>query len=188
MKRMVTLLILFAFLTNPLMFSLSNAQEQAVVVMTMPDGTVVSMTPSQLSALAGQPGITISPTTPTLGPTEVAIPLPAELGGGYIVGTPSAIASALEATGIASGLSASDIIGAAAAAGVIPVGALAGTVATLGTGGTIAAAGIVGAGIVAGIISATGGGGGGGGGGPTPPGHHAPPGGGGGGIIPPGHH
>ena len=148
MKKVLTLLIISAFLFNPLMVSLSSAvEEAAVVVMTMPDGAVVSMTPSQLSALASQPGITISPAAPSLGATEIAIPIPTALGGGYIVGTPAAIASALGATGIAPGLKASDVVGATAAAGIIPAGALAGTLATLGTGGTVAAgAAVVGAG------------------------------------------
>lgn len=147
MKKVLTLLIVSAFLLNPLMVSLSSAVEEAVAVMTMPDGAVVSMTPSQLSALASQPGITISPTAPSLGATEIAIPIPAALGGGYIVGTPAAIASGLGSTGIASGLTASAVLGATASAGVIPAGALAGTLATLGTGGTIGAgAAVVGAG------------------------------------------
>src|SRR3972149_9412023 len=162
MKKVLTFLVVSAFLLNPLMVSLSSAVEEAVVVMTMPDGAVVSMTPSQLSALATQPGITISPTTPSLGATEIAIPIPSALGGGYIVGTPAAIASALGATGIAPGRKASDIVGATAAAGVIPAGALAGTVATLGTGGTVAAgAAVVGAGTGL-LLLSTGGGGGGG--------------------------
>src|SRR4030042_5967849 len=144
MKKVFTLLIVSAFLLNPLMVSLSSAVEEAVVVMTMPDGVVVSMTPSHLSALASQPGITISPTVPSLGATEIGIPIPAALGGGYIVGTPAAIASALGATGIASGLTASAVLGATASAGVIPAGALAGTGAPLWTGGTVAAGGGVG--------------------------------------------
>jgi len=165
MKKVLTLLIISAFLLNPLMVSLSSAVEEAVAVMTMPDGAVVSMTPSQLSALATQPGITISPTAPSLGATEIAIPIPAALGSGYIVGTPAAIASALGATGIAPGLKASDIIGATAAAGIIPAGALAGTLATLGTGGTVATgAAVVGAGAGL-LLLSTGGGDGGGGGG-----------------------
>src|SRR4030042_1529599 len=135
MKKVFTLLIVSAFLLNPLMVSLSSAVEEAVVVMTMPDSAVVSMTPSQLSALASQPGITISPTTPSLGVTEIATPIPAALGGGYIVGTPAAIASGLGATGIAPGLKASDVVGATAAAGVIPAGGLAGPPPTRGTGG-----------------------------------------------------
>lgn len=173
MKKTLTFVIFFAFLLNPLMVPFSSAQEEAVVVMAMPDGAVVSMTPSQLSALAAQPGITISPTAPSLGATEIAIPIPAALGGGYIVGTPAAIASALEATGIAPGLTASAIIGATASAGVIPAGALAGLVAGLGTGGTLAAGSAVAAGIAGLLLLSTGGGDDGGGG--PPPGHHGTP-------------
>jgi len=172
MKKVFTLLIVSAFLLNPLMVSLSSAVEEAVVVMTMPDSAVVSMTPSQLSALASQPGITISPTTPSLGVTEIAIPIPAALGGGYIVGTPAAIASGLGATGIAPGLKASDVVGATAAAGVIPAGALAGTLATIGTGGVVGGAAVLGAGTAGLLLLSTGGGGGGDGG--TSAHSHAP--------------
>ncbi len=168
MKKVLTLLIVSAFLLNPLMVSLSSAvEEAAVVVMTMPDGAVVSMTPSQLSALSSQPGITISPAAPSLGATEIAIPIPTALGGGYIVGTPAAIASALGATGIAPGLKASDVVGATAAAGIIPAGALAGAVAGLGATGTIAAGSAVAAGVGGLFLLSTGGGGGDGGGGGT---------------------
>jgi hypothetical protein len=167
MKKVLTLLIISAFLFNPLMVSLSSAVEEAVAVMTMPDGSVVNMTPSQLSALALQPGIAIT-ATPAIGATEIAIPIPASLGGGYIIGTPATIASSLGAAGIAPGLTASAVLGATASAGIIPAGALAGTLATLGTGGTVAGAAVVGAG-AAGLLLLSTGGSGGGNSGPT---HH----------------
>ena len=173
MKKVLTLLIVFAFLLNPLMVSLSSAAEEAVPFITLPDGTTITMTSAQLSAIAACPGIVIL-ASPDFGPTEVAIPIPEPPGGGdrrYIVGTPEAIASCLNSTGMATGIVASSIIGATSAAGVIPAGALAGTVATLGTGGTIAAgAAVVGAG--AGLLLLSTGGSGGNDGGAPPPGHH----------------
>jgi hypothetical protein len=120
-----------------------------VPFITLPDGTTITMTSAQLSALAACPGVAIL-ASPDFGPTEVAIPIPEPPGSGdrrYIVGTPEAIASCLNSTGMSTGVEASSIVGATAAAGVIPAGALAGTVSTLGTGGTIAAgAGVVGTG------------------------------------------
>jgi hypothetical protein len=171
MKKTVIFLITMVFLLNPLL--MSNAQAEAVPFMTLPDGTVVSITPEQLSALAAQPGIVISPTAPSVGATEIAIPISAALGGGYLVGTPSAIASALGATGIAPGMTASDVLKLTASAGVLLAGALAGTVAGLGTAGTVAASGALAGGALAVILSTSGGGGGGGHGesGP-PPAHH----------------
>ncbi len=170
MKKALNLLILFVFLLNPLIVSLSSAQEETVVVMTMPDGSVVSMTPSQLSALALQPGIAIT-ATPAIGATEIAIPIPASLGGGYIVGTPAAIASGLGATGIAPGMTASDVLKLTASAGVLLAGALAGTAAGLGTTGTVAA-GVAGAAGIGALFLTTSGGGSGGHGSSPPPAHH----------------
>lgn len=158
MKKAIILLVTLAFLLNPLIISVSSAQVGAVAVMTLPDGTVVSMTSAQLSALVAQPGITIA-SAPVVGATQVAIPIPATLGGGYIVGTPAAIASGLGATGIAAGVTASAIVGATAAAGAITAGALAGTVATLGVAGTVAVGAAVAAGVAGAIAITTGGGG-----------------------------
>jgi hypothetical protein len=169
MKKTVIFLITMVFLLNPLL--MSNAQAEAVPFMTLPDGTVVSITPEQLSALAAQPGVTFSPTTPSVGEKEIAIPISEALGGGYLVGTPSAIASALGATGIAPGMTASDVLKSTASAGVLLAGALAGTAAGLGTAAYVG--GGVGAGIGALLLFSTGNGGGGGHGhGATPPAHH----------------
>jgi hypothetical protein len=158
MKKTVICLFTMVFLLNPLLISLSNAQGEAVPFITLPDGTIISMTSAQLSALAACPGIVIS-ASPDVGATEVAIPIPESLGRGYIVGTPAAIASCLNSNGIATGVVASAIVGATAAAGVIPVGALAGTVATLGTGGTVAVGAAAAAGTAGLLLLSTGGGG-----------------------------
>jgi hypothetical protein len=177
MKKTIICLVTMLFLLNPLLISLSNAEGEAVPFITLPDGTTITMTSAQLSALAACPGVAIL-ASPDFGPAEVAIPIPDPPGGGdrrYIVGTPEAIASCLNSTGMATGIVASSIIGATAAAGVIPAGALAGTVATLGTGGTVAAgAAVVGAGTGLLLLSTGGGGGNDGGGGP-PPGHTVAP-------------
>ena len=111
--------------------------------MTLSDGTIISMTPAQLAALSAQPGITIA-STATVTATQVAIPIPAALGSGYIVGTPAAIAEGIGAAGIATGVTASAVVGATAAAGTITAGATAATVAALGVGGTVAAGAAVG--------------------------------------------
>jgi hypothetical protein len=160
MKKTIIFLITMVFLLNPLL--MSNAAAEEVPFMTLPDGTVVSITPEQLSALAAQPGVTISPTAPSVGEQEIAIPIPEALGGGYLVGTPSAIASALGATGIAPGMTASDVLKSTASAGVFIAGALAGTAAGLGTAGTVAAGGALAGGALAVILSTSGGGDGGG--------------------------
>jgi hypothetical protein len=170
-KKAIILLAISAFILNPFIISVSNAQAKAVPVMTLRDGRVVSMTSAQLSALGAQPGVTIA-AEPTIGASQVAIPIPAALGGGYIVGTPSAIASGLEATGIATKVTASSIVGATTAEGAVKAGSLAGTVATLGSTGTVVLGAVIVAGVIGGIAAIAGGGGGGDGGGGAA--HHAP--------------
>jgi hypothetical protein len=171
MKKTTIFLITMIFLLNPLLIPISNAAAEAVPFMTLPDGTVVSITPEQLSALAAQPGITISPSTPVVGEKEIAIPIPEALGGGYLLGTPEAVASALGATGIAPGMTASDVLKSTASAGVLLAGAAAGTAAGLGTAAYVG--GGVGAGIGALLLFSTGNGRGGGHGhGAPPPAHH----------------
>ncbi|MBI4687573.1 MAG: hypothetical protein HY756_07305 [Nitrospirae bacterium] len=152
-KRFFGVMAAIFFVFN--VFMPSTAFSQAVLVMTLADGTPISMTSAQLSALSTQSGITLS-SSAAVGATQIAIPLPSALGGGYIIGAPSAIAGGMGATGIAT-VSASALVGATAAAGTIAAGTLAGTVATLGTGGTIATGAAVTGGIVGGIVGATGG-------------------------------
>jgi hypothetical protein len=143
---------------------------QAVVpVMTLADGTTVAMTSSQLTALASQPGITIS-ATPTVTATQVAVPIPASLGGGFIVAEPEALAAGLNAVGITTGATAVGVAGATAATGSITAGAsVAGATAAAGVSTGTIAAGAAAAAIAIGIGVAAGSSGGGG----TPtPSHH----------------
>lgn len=156
MKRFFVIGVVFLFLLNVIAPSMVFGQA-AVAVMTLADGTTVSMTPAQLAALATKEGITIAPTA-TVTATQVAIPIPASLGGGYIVGTPAAIAQGLSVTGIATGVTASGVVAATAATGTITAGAMAGTVAALGVGGTVAAGAAVAAAVAAGVAAATSGG------------------------------
>lgn len=133
------------------------AQTETVAVMTLKDGTAVSMTSVQLAALGAQPGITIAAALPaTLGATQMAVPIPASLGGGFMVGEPAAIAAGLNAAGITTTATAASVAGATAATGTIAAGASAAGMATAaGVGvGTIAL------GAAAAMASAGGGGGG----------------------------
>ena len=114
--------------------------QAAVPVMTLADGTAVNMTSAQLSALASQPGIALS-TTPVVTATQVAVPLPASLGGGFIVSEPAALAAGMNTAGITTGATAAGVAGATTAAGAVTAGAsVAGATAAAGVGtGTIAA-------------------------------------------------
>lgn len=158
-KKCIGMMVAVLFLFNAIIPSMAFSQGEAIAVMSLPDGTAISMTPAQVSALAAQPGITIA-ATPVVGATQVAIPVPAALGGGYIVGTPATLASGLGATGIAAGVTASAIVGATVAAGTISAGALAGIVASLGIAGTVTAGAIVIGAALSGVVAVTGGGGG----------------------------
>ncbi|MBI5328454.1 MAG: hypothetical protein HZB80_09250 [Deltaproteobacteria bacterium] len=140
-RKFTGLGIMAVFLFNILLPVTIHA-EPAVAVMTLANGTSVSMTSAQLAALAAQPGMTIA-AAPIIAGTQMAIPLPAALGGGYLIGTPVAIASGMGATGVAAGATAAGLIGGTVAAGTITAGALAGTVATLGVAGTVTAGAIV---------------------------------------------
>jgi len=109
--------------------------QAAVPVMTLADGTTVSMTSVQLTALTSQPGVALS-TTPVVTATQVAVPLPASLGGGFMVAEPAALAAGMNTVGITIGATAASVAGASTAAGEITAGA---SVAGGVGGGTVAA-------------------------------------------------
>lgn len=149
-------------------FSSYALAQEAVEVMTLADGTKVVMTQAQLAALVSHPGISYYINRPPeLAYTQMAIPVPTALGGGFIVGESAAIAVGMNAVGITSDATGRSVAGGTAAAGgAIMVGAArAGVAAAGGIGaGTIAIIG-VGLAVVVGLALAAGGGGGGGGGG-----------------------
>ncbi len=172
-RRNVCLSLVGLFLLQVFFSSYVLAQE-AVPVMTLADGTKVTMTQAQFNALVAQPGITyVAPgTVPQLSATQMAIPLPSSIGGtvggGFIVGEPAAIAAGMNAVGITSAATGATLAGGTAAAGSITAGAA----AAGGIGaGTIAVGGGL---LAAGVAAAAAGGGGGGGGGGTPSTHTTP--------------
>jgi hypothetical protein len=135
--------------------------QTAVPVLTLANGTKVSMTSAQLGALASQPGIAIKQ-APFVSATQISIPVPTSLGGGFLVGEPGALAAGMNAVGITTGATAPQVAGATAAAGAIAAGgSVAGAAATTGIGaGTIAiavgaAAAAIAIGIAAGSSSST---------------------------------
>lgn len=157
------------FLLHALFTSVALAQE-AVSVMTLADGTKVTMTQAQFDSLVMQPGITYYGPIgglPQLATSQMAIPMPSSLGGtlggGFVVGEPAAIAAGMNAVGITSAATGPSVAGGTAAVGSISAGAAAAGLAAAGGigAGTIA----VGAGILAAGVAATAAGGGGGGGG-----------------------
>lgn len=162
-KRCMAVLILFMFCWA--FCGTAFSQQAAVSVMTLADGTTVSMTQAQLAALATQPGIAVSTAAPVVGATQMAVPLPAALGGGYIVAEPAALAAGLNAVGVTTGATAVSVAGASAAAGGVLAGAsVAGAATAAGlSAGTIGGIAAGAAAVAGGVAAASGGGGGGGG-------------------------
>lgn len=166
-KSLYSRFLIFILLFSLLMQGSLYAQTQ-YPVMTLGDGTVVKLSQSQLNLLINQPGIMYTQLSvpPNLVGNQMAIPLPQELGGGYIIGTPEAIANALNNSGLVIGATSSSVLKATASAGSITMsGSLAGSVVFGGvTAGTLAIGAGITAAIIGGVIAVTGGGGDGGGG------------------------
>lgn len=162
------------FLLQALLLSSVVLAQEAVPVMTLADGTKVAMTQAQFNVLVTQPGIAYTPagTVSELAATQMAVPVPTALGGGFVVGEPAAIAAGMNAVAVTAAATGTSVAGATAATGSVSAGAAAaGAAAAGGIGaGTIGVgAGILAAGAAA---AAAGGGGGGGGGGGTTTTHH----------------
>ena len=99
---------LLAFVVNPVVI--------LAVPVKLPSGKTVEVTQAQIEALKKQPGIQYSNTLPTSLPEgKIAVAIPKELGGGYLIGTPEAIASGFNAVGVTVGLTAAEVGGVTAA-------------------------------------------------------------------------
>ena len=122
---------------------------------------VVTMNRGQLAELAKQPGISLMKRPKITSPTQMAIPVPSSLGGGFIVGAPEALAAGLNATGLTTRATVEGVLGATVAEGAITKGATvaARKVATGVKTGTVVVEVLIAAGVVGGIIAAVGGGG-----------------------------
>ena len=112
-KCSIGVLVLFMI---TMLYPGNTLAQDPVSVMTLADGTAVNMTSAQLSALATQPGVALS-TAPVVTATQVAVPLPASLGGGFVVAEPTALAAGMNTVGITTGATAAGVAGATTAAG-----------------------------------------------------------------------
>ncbi len=116
-------------------FSSHALAQQAVDVMVLADGAKVAMTQAQFGALMTQPGIThygLMGGLPKLTATQMAIPVPTNLGGGFLVGEPTAIAVGMNTIGVTSTATGGNVAGGTAAAGGITASAAAAGVAAAG--------------------------------------------------------
>ena len=102
------MLAAFCLLANPPgITSIQSQKTDGFIIIKAPSGRIRKITKQQVADLKNQPGIRFSETStknPAAGQMEVIIPIPAELGGGYIVGTAPALASAFNNVGITTGL------------------------------------------------------------------------------------
>jgi hypothetical protein len=90
---------LAAFLTNSLFMGLAIGAP-----VTLPSGVVVDLAKEQAEVIKEQPGVFFgAEAADMLGPGEVVISLPAELGGGYIYGRPEHLARAFAAASVTRG-------------------------------------------------------------------------------------
>lgn len=110
-KSFFVIVAIWAFVVSPLLRGIAFG-----ALVRLPSGKFVDITQTELEALKAQPGIQITPTIPEIiEPDAIVVALPAELGGGYIIGTPEAIAAAFNAVGITVGATALFIEGVAPA-------------------------------------------------------------------------
>ncbi len=109
LKKLTVLAFIFVFSLSQIAFS--QVTETSFEV-TLPSGNIVKMTKSQLEELITKPGIGFANVTPSTGLPEdqIAIPLPPELGGGYLLGTPEAIADGMNAVNITVGATAEFVV------------------------------------------------------------------------------
>ena len=95
---------LFISTTLPILEGMAIAAQ-----VTTPSGVVIEMTAKQLEALKTQPYVIFSINFPTLKEGQIAMEIPAQLGGGFIVGKPAAIATGMNAVGITIGAKESSV-------------------------------------------------------------------------------
>ena len=134
-RGMIVALTAMAFIGSPILTTLTQA-----ATITLPSGKAVEVTQSQLTTLKAQPGIEFVETLPAELPSgQVAVAIPTELGGGYAIGTPSAIASAFNAAGITVGLTAAAVTGATALTTGVILATMAGVIAAALSGEEAAA-------------------------------------------------
>jgi hypothetical protein len=144
-----------------LLLPVSAFCQSAVPVMTLANGTQVSMTQAQVASLGAQPGVTTVATEAAAkaalaaGQSQMYIALPAQLGGGFLVGEPAALAAGMNAAGITTGATAASLTGATALAGSgVAVGASLAAAGGLGVGTIVVGAAI--AGVIAGVATQSG--------------------------------
>jgi hypothetical protein len=136
MKKMICSISIAALLIGTTSMPLHSAGKQGT--MRLRNLRSYTVTEQQLDSLKAQKGIDFHAALPeTLPEGQIAVAVPEELGGGFLVGTPADIAAAFNASGITLGLTAAAVAGTTAIVGGILVVTLAGVlIAALSTTST----------------------------------------------------
>jgi len=127
MKRMVCIISIAAFLAGTTPGALCSAERTATI--RLRNMRSYEITESQLQSLKAQRGITFYQELPDALPEgQMAVAVPEELGGGYLVGTSENIAAAFNAAGITVGLTAASVAGTTVLVGGLLVATFAGVI------------------------------------------------------------
>jgi hypothetical protein len=136
MRKIICSISIAALLMGTTSMPLHSAGKQGT--MRLRNLRSYTVTEQQLDSLKAQKGITFYTELPeTLPEGQIAVAVPEELGGGFLVGTPADIAAAFNASGITLGLTAAAVAGTTTIVGGILVVTLAGVlIAALSTTST----------------------------------------------------
>ncbi len=127
MKKIVCIISIASFLIGTTPGTLSSAERSASIKLRNMHSYEV--TEKQLESLKAQKGITFYHAMPdALSEGQIAVAVPEELGGGYLVGTAEDIAAAFNSAGITVGLTASSVSGTAVLVGGILIVTLVGII------------------------------------------------------------
>lgn len=112
MNSFFMVLAAFCFLASSLVTPLPLRAADDFATIKLSSGKIYKVTKAQVESLKNQPGVQFSETLPEkLAGGQIAVIIPAELGGGYIIGTAQALASAFNSAGITVGLTPAAITG-----------------------------------------------------------------------------
>lgn len=99
LKAGIPVIALVAFVLNPFIVGLL-----AAAPVSLPSGIVLDLSQQQVDAIKKQPGVFYGANAADmLGPGEVVVTLPDDLGGGYIYGRPEHLSRAFAAAGVTKG-------------------------------------------------------------------------------------
>jgi len=146
-SKVFLILAMVTFVLNPVL--------AGAAPVTLPSGKVIELSQGQVATIKSQPGVFFSTAAPETLVNQAVVGLPQELGGGFLYGTPEALAQAFTTAGAAVGPPAEAFVAGEGLSTAAKIGIAVGAAAVIG-----------------GVAAAIAGGGGGSGGGTTTTAHH----------------